>query len=496
MSEIVLTADRSLMSDYGAGLFLGFAACAPRLMPEWLYKLLLCPSIPHVNGAAKFAPCGTRKIEATLLEKGYDVVVAHPDHLRKFIDGETKVIGITANDPLGLGPASTTFSGLARRETYSAIFYRRLLSQVNSFKGGAKVIAGGPGAWQLADERIASKLGIDCVVVGEGELTALRVIENAVNGEDLPRVVEGEVVPLDLIPSIRGPTIGGIVEISRGCGRGCRFCNPTLLTFRSRPIDKILEEIKINLNGGNKNILLHAEDVLRYGAKGPIPDENKVLRLFEGALKLTPNVSISHFAFASVMAKPNLVKKITELLSSASPDFTYLGAQVGIETGSPEMVRKHMLGKVMPFKPEEWPKIVVEAHQLLSENMWVPCSTLIIGLPGEGAEDVLRTMELVERLKEFRSLIVPLFFVPIGGLKGQKFFGVGDMRPEHWQLMAACVRHDLKWVDELAKDYFRHHRLRGAIIRNVLIGAMRRALKPYLKQMGEGINPISPKPEP
>lgn len=36
MAQIVLTADRSLMSDYGGGIFVGFAACAPKLILEWL----------------------------------------------------------------------------------------------------------------------------------------------------------------------------------------------------------------------------------------------------------------------------------------------------------------------------------------------------------------------------------------------------------------------------------------------------------------------------
>ncbi|GAI00960.1 unnamed protein product, partial [marine sediment metagenome] len=193
MSEIVLTADRSLMSDYGGGIFVGFAACAPKLIPEWLYKRLLCPPIPEHDGIAKFAPCGTRKIEAALLEKGFDISVAHPEHLHKVINEETKAVGITANDPLGLGPASSTFSGLIRKETYTAFYHRKLLANSSLRENGAKVIAGGPGAWQLADERIMTKLGIDCVVVGEGEITAVEMFERALNGEKLPRVVEGEV---------------------------------------------------------------------------------------------------------------------------------------------------------------------------------------------------------------------------------------------------------------------------------------------------------------
>lgn len=209
-------------------------------------------------------------------------------------------------------------------------------------------------------------------------------------------------------------------------------------------------------------------------------------------MKSTPHVWISHFAFASAMAKPTLVEKITEMLAQASEGFTYLSGQVGIETGSPGMVEKHMRGKVLPFKPGEWPEVVVETHKLLAENRWVACSTLIIGLPGETADDVVKTIELVERLREFRSLIVPLFFVPIGGLENEKFFGVKDLLPEHWQLMATCMRHNFKWVDDLADDYFQNRGLQGIIVKGVILRTIKRAVNPHLKLMEQGINPLRP----
>ena len=490
MSEIVLTADRSLMSEYGGGIFMGFAACAPKLIPEWLYKKLLCPPVPEEDGIAKFAPCGTRKMEAALLEQGFDVAVAHPEHLHRIIGPETKAIGITANDPLGLGPASSTFSSLVGRETYSAIFYRKLVTDPVLRNNGVKVIAGGPGAWQLAEERIMTKYGIDCVVVGEGEITAVEIFKRAVEGRELPRVVHGEVVPLDRIPNIRNPTICGLVEIARGCGKGCHFCIPTLQQLRCRPIEKIVEEIKTNISCGAEGALLHAEDTLRYGADGPVPDEERVIRLFEEALKVTPHVWISHFAFSSVAAKPKLVERTTEMLSSATDDFTWLAGQVGIETGSVRIVDRHMRGKALPFKPKEWPEVVVEAHKILADNRWVPVSTLIVGLPGEMPEDTMKTIELLDRVKEYRSLIVPLFFVPIGGLEGEKFFGVKDMRPDHWQLMAACLRHDLMWAGELAEDYLGGRGLRGVLVKEVILKMVKRAVKPYLKMMEEGISPF------
>ena len=399
-------------------------------------------------------------------------------------------MGITTKDPLGLGPASSTFSGLIGMETYSAIHFRKLVTNPIYRNNGVRVIVGGPGAWQLADERIAAKLGIDCVVVGEGEITGVEIFERALKGDDLPRVVEGEIVPLDRIPSIKNPTINGIVEIARGCGRGCDFCIPTLRKLRYLPIEKIVEEVKINTAAG-LSILLHAEDVLRYGTKNLIPEEEKVMRLFEEVSKFSSDINISHFTFTSVYARPRLVKWISEFFGIPNDRKPWFSGQVGLETGSPELMEKHMRGKVAPFKPKEWPEVVIEAHEALAENHWVPCSTLIMGLPGESADDVIKTIELVKRLEGYRSLVVPLFYVPFGFNDGC-FFKVEDMLPEHWMLIAACWKHDLKWARELADDHLRGwNPLKRFVLKKLILGTLGRVVKRYLKLMEEGMSPSS-----
>ena len=54
MYDIVLTADRTLMSDNNKNVFLGFAACAPKFVPGWLYNKIFCPPIEEENGKVKF----------------------------------------------------------------------------------------------------------------------------------------------------------------------------------------------------------------------------------------------------------------------------------------------------------------------------------------------------------------------------------------------------------------------------------------------------------
>ena len=456
----VLTADRTLMSEYNGGMFLGFSACVPRgLIPDWLYFSLICPSVEvNGDGSVKYAPYGTRKIEAALLGYGFqrdDVIVAHPEHLDKVIGPKTQVVGITENDPLGIGPATSTFTQLFNGEAYMAVKFRELLTHHTIQKYKPKIIVGGPGAWQLEDGENRHKLGIDCVVIGEGENVVGPLFEEAMNGEQLPEVVYGEVVAEDEIPLIREASIDGIVEIARGCGRGCDFCVPTLQRYRCFPVDHILEEVEVNLRAG-KRPLLHAEDVFRYKAKGLDVNKHAVVDLFK-TVKNYPGVNavgISHFALSSVASAPDVVEEISSILDPGK-SVEWLSGQTGLETGSPALIKNHMIGKCRPFNTEDWPQVVIDAFEILSRNRWVPCATLIIGLPGETEKDLDLTIHLLEELKNFKSLIVPLFLVSMGRLKGRvESFTPEKMTPKRSELFLRCWEHNLDWGRTLLREYF------------------------------------------
>jgi radical SAM superfamily enzyme YgiQ (UPF0313 family) len=496
MVKVILTADRTLLSEYNKHVFIGFAACGPKVIPTWLYKRLFCPPVDEENGQLKYGHCGQRKLEASLLQHGFtpnDIAVVPPEKIGQMIDGETKVLGITTHDPLGLGPASSTFGDLANKETYTSIFFQKIISTPAIRTHGLKVIVGGAGAWQLADERIMAKYGIDGVLLGEGEITGVEMISKAVHDEPFPRIAQGEVVPLEQIPLIRKPTLNGIIEICRGCGRGCRFCNPTMMNYRCQPIERIVEEVQLNINAGSDGVILHAEDVLRYKTKGFVPDETEVVPLFEEVRKITDHIGFSHFAHASVAANEHLVERISEIIQTGSKVCPFVSAQVGIESGSPRMIAKYMKGKAKPFTPQQWPEMILQSHKILKEHHWVPVNTLIFGLPGEEPDDILKSKELIEDLAEYKSIIIPLFFVPIGNLNAQGFFRVKHMRAEHWMLLAVCLTHTISWMEEMADEYLMSagmNRLKVWGVKQVVRYADRR-LQPYIKIMSEGINPLT-----
>ena len=491
--SIVLTADRTLMSSYNGSQFIGFAACFPRVLPRWLYSRLFCPSQPDTPPEDLAAPAGIRKIEGALVEAGIpaeEITIVHPSRLDRTVDGNARVVGVTTSDPLGWGPASSTFSSLIQREPYTAYYFRELMTSRVVRSGSTRVIVGGPGAWQLSGETALKAFGIDCLVEGEGELVAPQLFKDALEGRPLPAKVSGGPVPVESVPMTTGPSINGIVEVSRGCGRGCEFCNPNMRRVRHMPLERILAEVRLNLEHSTK-ITLHAEDVLRYKANGMVPDRDEVLRLFEETAKLTPDLGLSHIALSSALSEPGVVEGIAEVLGSAKKG-AIAYAQTGIETGSPRQVEEHMKGKAKPFKPGEWPDVVRESFDLLSSNNWVVCGTLVMGMPGETGEDVEHTLDLIRDLRGYRSLIVPLFFVPLGRMTADESFRPEAMLPEHWMLFAECVDHDFQWAHTLMEDLFKQNRLSSAKSGMFRLASwyMQRKLRPYLEDMREGRNPL------
>lgn len=458
--KVVLTADRTLLSHYNGLVFLGFGACVPRgLIPDRVYFSMLCPSVEvNKDGSTKYAPCGTRKIESALLNNGLrrdDVIVAHPEHLDQVIGPETKILSISTFDPLGNAPATTTFTQLLGGDNnYMTLKFEEVVNHPAVKRYQPKIIVGGPGAWQLEPEEHRKRLGLDSVVIGEGENVVNPLFDRAISGAEIPGVLHGEVVEEEDIPSIKEPSIEGIVEIARGCGRGCKFCVPTLQRFRCLPVERILEEVEVNLSHG-KQPLLHAEDVLRYKAHGFTPNEEAVIDLFR-RVKNHPGVEtvdISHFALSSVLSAPEMIEELSGILDTGKDN--WMAGQTGIETASPRLIAQTMGGKCKPFKPEDWPQVVVDAFQVLSDNYWIPAATLIIGLPDEEEKDIQMTIDLMEELKDFKSLVIPLFFVSEGGLSGLDSFKIEDMTPKQCELMLNCWQHSLKWAEPLLVEYFR-----------------------------------------
>ncbi|NVM53254.1 MAG: radical SAM protein, partial [Candidatus Helarchaeota archaeon] len=221
------------MSDYNGNPVEPFFSGAISHRAFFFSLITRIPPVPSFeDGRAKIVPYGLRKIEAALLNNGFDendIVIIHPKYLKRFLGPNTKIVGITSMDPVGMTYCDRTFTALVGfgDESRNAYAFRKLLHNKLFRKYSPKIVVGGAGAWQVRGKKMRQYFGIDHVIIGEGDITVPKIFKKILKNEPVPAVIKTESPQKDSeIPLIRGAAVFGTVEISRGCGRGCKFCTP------------------------------------------------------------------------------------------------------------------------------------------------------------------------------------------------------------------------------------------------------------------------------
>jgi radical SAM superfamily enzyme YgiQ (UPF0313 family) len=394
------------------------------------------------------------------------VAVCYTDQLDRFVGPNTRVVGIHAHNPLGITFATDVYSRLAgaEAEPINAAEFRRLVEHpaLKAHRSHLRVLVGGPGAWQIEKKNLQDEWGIDCIVHGEAEAVVLDLFERAMRGEALPRRVECDSPALHHIPRIRHRSTFGAVEITRGCGRGCKFCSIALRKGKSFPLDHILDNVRVQVAEGADTILFVTEDLFLY-EQGPLFTTNvpALRRLFE-EVAAVPGVeyfALTHGTITPVVVDPQVLDEISPVAvgqsvnrhwASTDPDKRYQTLFIGIETGSPRLFRQHMKGKAYPFRPEQWPDVILKGMQTLNKHNWFPFCTFIVGLPGETDEDTKLSLELLYALKDAKWCVIPTLFVPFEdtGLQHQQGAKLVNLTDLQWEFFFTCWRYNI--------DFFRN----------------------------------------
>jgi len=470
--DVILTTDRTMMTNHHGKEFLGFMATGPALgLPEPIWLWICAPKMKTDDvGRVWQAPYGMRKVEAVLMDAGFEVATIDPDHLDRHVK-HAKVLLLSHHDYFALCPPSSEWWSITRKEPVNAKSFRRLMERPSlreAKRRGLKIIAGGPAAWQWLwkiDKWV--EWGVDTVVDGEAEKVVVDLVSKALNDEPLPRYVYvgvDEVPKLEEIPTIKHASINGLIEVTRGCPRNCRFCSVTLRPLRHYTFDMIEQELKVNVSEGVTEGIIHSEDVLLYGSRGVEPEPDAVIKLHKLVKSYYKKISWSHASLSAIKRaeeKYKLVTKVREIICDDNQD--YWGVEVGIETGSVKLAKKIMPAKSAPYPAEMWPQVVEDAFAIMHENNIIPAATLILGLPEETEDDVMRTAELLDRLRPYRSLIVPMFFVPMGYFKTHDWFTRVKIRDEHVEVMKRCLDHALYWASDIMNKFYLRGRSRAPL---------------------------------
>lgn len=415
------------------------------------------------DGQAKYVPHGLRVVEALLAERfsPNDIAVCYPDQLDLFVGEETRAVGIHAHNPVGISFATDVYASLYGRaeEPINATEFRRLIQHpaLRRHKPHLKIIVGGPGAWQIEKKNLLDEWQVDCWVDGEAEEVALPLFEAAVRGESLPRKVEGHSPALEHIPRIRHRSSFGAVEITRGCGRGCQFCGVALRGGKSIPLAQILDNVRATVADGADTVLLVTEDLFLY-EQGPRFETNgPALKHLLEAIAAVPGVKhirLTHGTIAPVVRDPYVIEDLSEIAvakannhhpASTHPEKRFANLFIGLETGSVRLFKQYMKGKAYPFRPEQWPDVVLKGMEILNKNNWFPFCTWIIGLPGETRQDTKESLDLLFALKDAKWVVAPALFVPIeetrlGDKQSAKLVEMTDLQ---WEFFFTCWRYNL-----------------------------------------------------
>ncbi|MFZ3278938.1 MAG: hypothetical protein WA182_18725 [Candidatus Sulfotelmatobacter sp.] len=473
---IVLTAPLTETIDH-AGFFIQMALAS---IPQWL-EFVLNRKYPkwrdverNDDGTARYMPAGVRVLEKSLLREftADEVVACFPDDLDKFVGPNTRVVGVSTHNPLGVTFAAGVYTSIygSSKEPLNSIYTRVMFDRIKSspYRKYFQVIVGGSGGWQITQNNAFEELGVDCVAEGRSESSdTLALFQKAITGEALPREINlAHPTSRDgiLFPDKR--TTFGVVEMTTGCGRRCQFCVPDLNPQIDLPKARIMDAVRANVREGNKLVSLATEDMFIWGQVHTdtpffFPNRDALVDLYTEIVN-TPGVEqhlLSHCTMAPFVVDPELIRQLSAVLLpkspihlprlSTHPNGKALVPLIGLETGSVRMARQIMPSKAIPFSIDDWPSVVLEGLRVANQNNWFPMMTLMIGNPGESDQDVRETLDLVYEMdrRGLFAFLVPSIFTPLHDTRMEHQTGVTRTRqlsPLQWQLMMKCWKHNLR----------------------------------------------------
>src|SRR5438046_4178807 len=443
------------------------SAAVPQKFAHTFFNKVSFENESWPDGRAKYVPNGLRMVE-TLLLREYDeedVVTCYVDNLDKFVGPETRVLAIHAHNPLGISYATDVYAKIFGENLMplNAHEFIKIVKHPVIEKYKPKIVVGGPGSWQLERANRLDEFKIDYLIDGEIEQVFGDLFRRMMAADpSLPRIIKlaKDTQPtVEEIPVVRHRSTFGVVEITRGCGRGCQFCGPATKVGRSFPVEHILESARVNAREGATEIMLATEDMFLYEQEANFETNIPALETMLRSVKSVPGIEtlqMSHITMAPVVKDPSIVERLTPLIvpfshvqhkESTDPDQRLTDPIIVLETGSPRLFDTFMKSKAYPYNTHQRRDVVLKGMEILNKHNWFPFCTFIIGLPGETDADTKESLNLLYDLRDARGTFVPTFFVPLEDTRMEQKDGAKliEMTDLQWEFFYTCWKYNLNF---------------------------------------------------
>lgn len=360
------------------------------IIPSWVPEDIF-PAKTASSQINYWQPLGTLYVATCMCEAGHDVKVFNG----AFLPHEKLINGVADYKPDFIGIYSTTFGWKQAVRT---------AADLKSSLGNIYITVGGPHATAIKERCLKDSESIDAVVIGEGEITVIEILDRIKKTKDLRGVKgvafreNGKIVAnpprplindLDTLPFPARELLGdeekyipppatyrrkpvAVIMTSRGCDRKCIFCyqmdKERKSGVRYRSVENVLDEVELCLKKGYREIKFiddtFAED-------------------YERAMRLAREIKVRELDFTwFASACVNQVDKpLLEAFKEAGCWAILLGAESGVQKN---------LNTLRKGITVEQTRLAVRAAKDAGLKVLTP---FIIGIPGETYEEAMKTIE-------------------------------------------------------------------------------------------------------
>lgn len=186
---------------------------------------------------------------------------------------------------------------------------------------------------------------------------------------------------------IEKPEITKAIIIANGCLGNCSYCAVKFARgkLESKPIKKIVAEIKDAIDSGTKEILLTAQDTACYG----LDIDTNIVELLKEASKINGN-----FKIRLGMGNPQHLKKYKkEIVEIFKSEKIYKFLHVPVQSGSDSVLRK--MNRY--YTKKEYLELVNYFRKNIKELTLA--TDIIVGFPTETEKDFKETLDLIKKCK-------------------------------------------------------------------------------------------------